>query len=137
MRKGRGPTGRLVASTAAMVCLAAQACSLAFTPPTVRVAEVRISSVAFTGGSAQVDLEVENPNGYALESRDFRYALAFDAFFAAESLSIVSPARSWPVPHLDRDAFPSISGDVSGRKYAAGAMALQVPVREHRWRPAS
>jgi hypothetical protein len=59
-----------------MVCLAAQACSLAFTPPTVRVAEVRISSVAFTGGSAQVDLEVENPNGYALESRDFRYALA-------------------------------------------------------------
>jgi LEA14-like dessication related protein len=60
-----------------VVCAAAHGCAWSFTPPTVRVAEVRLSSMTFTGGSVRVDLEVENPNRFALESQDFRYTLAF------------------------------------------------------------
>jgi len=61
----------------AVIVASLQACAWAFTPPTVRVAEVRLTSLTFTGGAVQVDLEVENPNRFALESRDFRYALSF------------------------------------------------------------
>jgi LEA14-like dessication related protein len=67
--------GRLAAI--AVVCATVQGCALAFTPPTVRVAEVRLTSLTFTGGAVQVDLEVENPNRFALESQDFRYSLSF------------------------------------------------------------
>ena len=52
-------------------------CVLSFKAPTVRVAEVRLTSLTFTGGALAVTLEVENPNRFALESEDFRYALAF------------------------------------------------------------
>lgn len=69
------PLGRVVVLGA--VCAVAQACAWAFTPPTVRVAEVRLTSLTFAGGAIQVDLEVVNPNRFALESQDFRYALAF------------------------------------------------------------
>lgn len=48
-----------------------------FRPPTVRVAEVRLASMNLSGGLLRVSLDVDNPNRYALESRDFRYALAF------------------------------------------------------------
>ena len=69
------PFGRSLAL--GLVCIAAQGCAWAFTPPSVRVAEVRLTSLNFTGGAIQVDLEVENPNRFALESQDFRYTLAF------------------------------------------------------------
>lgn len=60
-----------------VVVLAMGGCAAAFRPPTVRVAEVRLTAMNFTGGTLRVALEVENPNRYALESRDFRYALSF------------------------------------------------------------
>lgn len=53
------------------------ACSLAFQPPSVRVAEVRLAAMAVSGGTLAVRVEVDNPNRYALESRGFRYTLAF------------------------------------------------------------
>ncbi|MHB1192531.1 MAG: LEA/WHy family protein [Longimicrobiales bacterium] len=52
-------------------------CALAYKAPTLTVGEVRLASMGLTGGSLAVTLEVENPNRYALESRAFRYALAF------------------------------------------------------------
>jgi LEA14-like dessication related protein len=52
-------------------------CSLAYKAPTLTVGEVRLASMGLSGGSLAVSLEVENPNRYALESRAFRYALAF------------------------------------------------------------
>ena len=57
--------------------LVAAGCSLGYQAPTLTVGEVRLASLGLTGGSLVVRLEVENPNRYALESRDLRYALAF------------------------------------------------------------
>lgn len=59
------------------VLLAAGGCVLAYRAPTVTVGEVRLASLGLNGGSLAVRLEIENPNRYALESRDFRYTLAF------------------------------------------------------------
>lgn len=52
-------------------------CALAFQRPTVRVAEVRLQSLSLSGGTLAVSLRIENPNRYALESQDFRYAVSF------------------------------------------------------------
>lgn len=52
-------------------------CALAYTAPRVAVGQVRLASMGLTGGALAVSLEIENPNRYALESRDFRYALSF------------------------------------------------------------
>lgn len=71
-------TPRWVGALSALaVVLTLGGCAAAFRPPTVRVAEVRLTAMNFTGGTLRVALEVENPNRYALESRDFRYTLAF------------------------------------------------------------
>jgi LEA14-like dessication related protein len=57
--------------------LVVAACHLAYTTPTLTVGDVRLTSLGLAGGSLLVSLEIENPNRYALESRDFRYTLAF------------------------------------------------------------
>ncbi|HSG07783.1 MAG TPA: LEA type 2 family protein [Longimicrobiales bacterium] len=75
--RAHSSSGRRRACVWLAVCLSAQSCAWAFTPPTVRVESVRLTSLTFTGGAVQVDLEVENPNRFALESEDFRYALSF------------------------------------------------------------
>ncbi|MDP2958015.1 MAG: LEA type 2 family protein [Longimicrobiales bacterium] len=64
-------------SAAVLAFLLSTGCSLAFQSPTLTVAEVRLASMGLTGGTLSVRLEVANPNRYALESRDFRYALSF------------------------------------------------------------
>jgi LEA14-like dessication related protein len=51
------------------------ACSLVFTEPSIRVAGVRVASLGLTSGTAEVVLEVDNPNGYDLEVRGFDYRL--------------------------------------------------------------
>lgn len=53
------------------------ACGLAFQRPTIQVADVRLASVGFTGGTLAVTVEVENPNHYDLTSKTFSYAVAF------------------------------------------------------------
>ena len=58
-------------------CLNLAGCSWAYKRPTVTVAEVRLAAITLTGGSVLVQLDVMNPNRFALESRDFRYVLAF------------------------------------------------------------
>lgn len=61
-----------------MLALAGLAgCSLVMERPTVRVARVSLGSLGLTGGTLEVALEVENPNGFDLETRYFRYGLAF------------------------------------------------------------
>ena len=72
----RPPHAKL-GSAAVLAFLLSTGCSLAFHSPTLTVAEVRLASMGLTGGTLAVRLEVANPNRYALESRDFRYALSF------------------------------------------------------------
>ncbi len=50
-------------------------CALFYRDPTVTIADVRVVSVGFTGGTAEVLLDVENPNRFALEVRAFQYRL--------------------------------------------------------------
>ena len=72
-------TGRVVGRVAAVfvASMVVAGCGLAFKQPTVTVAEVRLAAVNLTGGSVLVQLDVVNPNRYALASEDFRYALSF------------------------------------------------------------
>lgn len=67
----------MVRASALALLLLVSGCALAYEKPTVTVAQVRLASLGLAGGELAVSLEVENPNRYALESRDFRYALAF------------------------------------------------------------
>ena len=74
------PTSRLPRLTAlalGLALLGASACSLFFERPSVRIADVRVVGVGFSGATAEVDLHVTNPNGYALTSKGLRYQLAF------------------------------------------------------------
>jgi LEA14-like dessication related protein len=72
----RGVTHRWLGRAALLGVLASSGC-LAFERPTLRVAEVRLGSLGFQGGSVAVTLQVDNPNGYTLESEGFQYRLAF------------------------------------------------------------
>lgn len=59
-----------------LVALGAVSCVLSFQRPTLRVADVRLSTVSLTGGTVAVLVAIENPNDYPLETVDFRYRLA-------------------------------------------------------------
>jgi LEA14-like dessication related protein len=50
-------------------------CALFVSSPRVAIADVRVLGVGLTGGTAEVLLEVENPNRFVLEVREFRYRL--------------------------------------------------------------
>ena len=60
-----------------LTVLLAGGCALSFKAPTVRVAEVRVTSMTLTGGSVRVAVDVHNPNGYTLESHDLDYTVFF------------------------------------------------------------
>lgn len=50
-------------------------CALFFRNPVVEIVEVRLVSLGFTSGTAEVVLELENPNFFSLEVREFDYLL--------------------------------------------------------------
>jgi LEA14-like dessication related protein len=51
------------------------ACALFVRSPEVAIADVRVVGLGLTGGTAEVLLEVDNPNRFGLEVREFRYLL--------------------------------------------------------------
>lgn len=76
--KGAGRMWRWGTAASVLACCALlQGCALVFKQPTVSVGEVRLASLALTGGTVMVQLDVSNPNRYALESQSLRYTLAF------------------------------------------------------------
>ena len=67
-------TRALLASCAlAVVC----ACAVLFESPRVNIANVRVLSIGLVGGSAEVALNVVNPNGFDLTAEVVRYRLSF------------------------------------------------------------
>jgi len=52
-------------------------CALFFSRPSVTIADVRVLSVGLVGATAEVMLDVENPNGFDLRLTDIRYRLLF------------------------------------------------------------
>jgi LEA14-like dessication related protein len=61
----------------AALASAASACAVFFRSPTVSIADVRVVSVGLTGATAQVALDVANPNGFDLTAEGVRYRLSF------------------------------------------------------------
>lgn len=65
----------LRAPAMALLTLVLAGCALFYRDPTVTIADVRVLSLGFNGGTAEVILEVENPNRFDLEVRGFEYRL--------------------------------------------------------------
>ena len=76
----------LVAASAAAV-LASAACGglgkQAFKEPVVQLRDVKVTGVGLNGGSLDVVLEVENPNGYTLDATRLTYKLLVDTVLFA------------------------------------------------------
>jgi LEA14-like dessication related protein len=54
------------------------ACALFMKSPSVSIAGVRVSSIGLEGATAQIALDVSNPNGFTLTSAGLDYSLAFE-----------------------------------------------------------
>jgi LEA14-like dessication related protein len=72
----RLPRRPLVALTLlAVVAVTSASCALFVRSPEVVIADVRVVGLGLTGGTAEILLEVDNPNRFGLEVREFRYLL--------------------------------------------------------------
>lgn len=69
----RRALGALVAL--GLVGVVTASCALFVRSPEVAIADVRVVGLGITGGTAEVLLQVDNPNRFALEVREFRYLL--------------------------------------------------------------
>jgi LEA14-like dessication related protein len=70
----RSSARALLASCAALLV---SACAVLFESPRVNIANVRVLSVGLIGGTAEVSLNVVNPNGFDLTAEEVRYRLSF------------------------------------------------------------
>lgn len=77
-RSRRGPAARLWAArlpTLLLLGLLLPGCALFMAEPRVTLADVRVVQLGITGGTARVELEVENPNRFDLSVRTLAYRL--------------------------------------------------------------
>lgn len=58
-----------------LVAVALAACSMAFRAPGVRIVAVRLVALGLTQGTAEMELQVSNPNDRGLDVRGVRYHL--------------------------------------------------------------
>ncbi|MEX2526382.1 MAG: LEA type 2 family protein [Gemmatimonadota bacterium] len=58
-----------------VLAAATTACSALFTAPGVEVVAVTLADVGFTGATARVALDVDNPNRFGIRLQEVRYAL--------------------------------------------------------------
>lgn len=68
----------VVATATAVLAVALVGCSTLFDAPDVRIIDVRVSGIGISGATADVMLEVSNPNGFSLTAEELRYRLAFE-----------------------------------------------------------
>lgn len=61
------------------VCTLLGGCGLFYRSPTVQIADVRVVELGFASGTAEVVLEVDNPNFFGIEVREFAYLLEIEA----------------------------------------------------------
>lgn len=72
--RSRG-SGVGVLATALLLGLLSQGCAFFYDPPEVRVVGLRVASLGFTAGTAELDLDVHNRNSRDIEVRGLRYRL--------------------------------------------------------------
>lgn len=82
------PTARLPAKTLSrsgpwtlvpVFVLALASCASLIKEPRVALADVAVESLTLSGATIQVELEVENPNGFGLDARALEYTFYFQA----------------------------------------------------------
>lgn len=71
----RGARRRARRLAALVPLLLAAGCSWMYEEPSVRILGVRVVGLGLTAGTAEVELEVDNPNRFAFEVREFGYLL--------------------------------------------------------------
>lgn len=78
-RDGRRWSGQSAVAHAALLAamVLSGGCALFLDKPSVRIADVRITSVGLMGATARVALDVANPNRFDLTSEEIRYRLSF------------------------------------------------------------
>jgi len=77
-------------------------CASLVEEPRVGLASVSLNSIGITGATAQVDLEVENPNRFDLNARSVEYALEFYPGSAAPDQEV--PEEEWRTLATGRSA---------------------------------
>lgn len=65
---------RLVTGVLALVLVSA-GCGVFYQAPSVRIADVRVVGLGLSSGTAELDVEVDNPNRFGLEVRGLEYML--------------------------------------------------------------
>jgi LEA14-like dessication related protein len=78
------------AALAAAAVWASAGCGLFFETPEVDIAEVRVVSVGLVGATAEVSLNVMNPNGFTLKAKEVRYRLSFSDEDAAQGWHVLT-----------------------------------------------
>ncbi len=71
----RSNVSRLRVPATFLLLLALAGCSLFLRDPVVTITDVQIVGLGLLGGTAEVRLQVENPNPFGFEVREFRYRL--------------------------------------------------------------
>jgi LEA14-like dessication related protein len=65
------------ALAAVLLASSLSGCAVFFKSPRVTIADVRVASVGITGGTAEIALDVVNPNGKDLKAKDVHYRFSF------------------------------------------------------------
>ncbi len=108
-RLARAGRATLTLAALLVVALTAASCALFARSPEVRIADVRVIGLGLTGGTAEVLLEVDNPNRFDLEVREFRYLLEVSDPGQAErwdTLAVGVSADTVRLPRRDLTVVP-------------------------------
>ncbi|MBI4521914.1 MAG: LEA type 2 family protein [Gemmatimonadetes bacterium] len=75
----RGRVGLRWAVASVMLVWLASACALAYQPPSVQIAAIRVTELGLTGGVCSVRLDVMNPNRFGVDVRSLDYRLEVES----------------------------------------------------------
>ncbi len=89
--------GTVICLLAAVQAACALGSRLTFREPSIRLASVQVLGIGFTGGSLNIQLEVENPNSYELRTTRFMAGLELEDTHFGEAVldqRVVMPAET-------------------------------------------
>lgn len=95
-------------------------CALFFRSPEVRIVDVRVVGLGFTSGTAEVILEVDNPNRFALEVRGLDYLLEVGTPSDLEQWDTLAVGFNPDIIHLPRRSEEKVTLRIPFRYQALG-----------------
>ncbi len=96
------------------------ACALFVRSPEVAIADVRVVGLGLSGGTAEVLLEVDNPNRFGVEVREFHYLLQVSDPARPERWDTLAVGVSADTVHLPRRAMTVVPLRIPFRYSALG-----------------